>query len=128
MSAPQGWGPAAVLPGRAFMGVGFLFDQVRAQELVESTLQRGTVIVAPVDLAGQLDEVWAEVPVPLAQPDLILDVPEPLVDRFQLAGQLVQLGGGPDRTGIGGLDDGKLGPHVAELLRIADPLRLDLED
>src|SRR5439155_21260950 len=72
--------------------VGLFFDQAGAERAVDAPLEIGAAIVGPIDRAGQLDETRAEVVPPLALADVVLDLPEFLVDGTQFRLQRHEFG------------------------------------
>src|SRR6516225_9737935 len=64
-------------------GVGLLFDERGAEPLIDLALEGGAPIVGPIHRARQGDEPGTEVLVPLTPADLVLDLPQGLVDRLQ---------------------------------------------
>src|SRR5688572_28029807 len=66
--------------------ISLFFDDRRAQQLVDLPLDGRPAIVLVVHAPRQLDELRAEVLGTLAQPDVVLDAPQRLVDLFELPG------------------------------------------
>jgi hypothetical protein len=90
--------------------VRFLFDDLRSQPLIDPPLHYRATVVFLVDGTHQLDETWIEVRGSLAQLNLILNPPERLVDRLELA-----IAGRADRRSARELNGrGGIGPAVTK--------------
>src|SRR5690606_309964 len=68
--------------------VGLLLDIGRAQGEVDLLLHPRALVVLEVHAAGQAHELLVELLRALLQADLVLDVPQPLVDRLEPGTQL----------------------------------------
>ena len=110
------------------VGVVLLFDELRAQQLVDLALGGGAAVVRAVDRTCEFDEALAEVAVPLAVADVVLDLPEQLVDPAEFRCELVEFRRRVERLLAGRTQAPQLAVDVRELVRVADPLGLDLED
>jgi hypothetical protein len=64
--------------------VGLLFEEPGAEQLVDPALEGGPPIIGALDRARQGDEPGPDVLVALAPADLVLDLPEGLVDGLRL--------------------------------------------
>jgi hypothetical protein len=83
--------PAIGVPPSSLPRVRLLLNDLRTQQLVDLSLERGATIVVLVNRPRQLDEPRPEIPVTLADPDLVLDVPERFVDSAKIGRQRHQL-------------------------------------
>src|SRR5690349_19751881 len=100
--------------------VGFFLDDRAVQQLVDLPLDRCAAVVGEVDGAGVLDEGGAEVAGTLEVADIVLDLPQALVDRLQLSSQVGQ---GVACRYLFGQNAGQhvvFVRHVVELGRVAD--------
>ena len=74
----------------SFALVFFFFAELRAEQLVDLLLDGGAAVIGLVDRARQVDEAVAEILGFLASADVVLDVPQALVDLLELAEQLLK--------------------------------------
>src|SRR5262249_55890035 len=71
----------------------FLLDEPCPEQVADFPFESAPQVVQPIDGSGQLHEARPEVAIPLARPQVVLDLPELFVDGLQFLGQLVETGG-----------------------------------
>src|SRR5207249_6168733 len=67
------------------------FDKLRMQHLVDPAFEGGTPVVQTVDLPGKVDKYRPEGLCAFAGAEVVLNLPELLVDRFQFSNHVRQL-------------------------------------
>jgi hypothetical protein len=70
--------------------VGFLLDNRRIELQIDSTFDRGLLIVGFIDLPCNFNEAGSEIGAALAVADSIFQLPYPFVHRFQFGRQRMQ--------------------------------------
>src|SRR5882672_362308 len=119
-------------PHFSVLAVGLLFDDRRAELVVDAALELRTLVILHVDRPRELDEARIETACPLLVPDVVFDHPQPRVDGFEGGGLRRYVPGRACvsvwRSAPGPLEHIELVAYVRELRGVFHTRSLDPED